>query len=127
MTNLTLEAASEGAWGMQVRARVDKKAGHRSQLARRRTRLGVQPADLFDLTLRDGGTGAIETFLNLTTKDSARRADRAAQGRIESGTRRRERDSAIRHRPTAHTGALTDADVWTNAKIDAGQECRGRR
>jgi len=74
--NLTLQAASEGAWGMQVRVRVDKKAVSDPNLVAVATRLGVQPADLFDLTVRDGGTGRTETFLNLTTKESARRADR---------------------------------------------------
>ena len=64
---------------MQVRARVDKKAGTDRQLIAVALRLGVQAADLFDLTLRDGGSGAVETFLNLTTKESARRADRCSK------------------------------------------------
>jgi hypothetical protein len=61
--NLTLEAASEGAWGMQVHVRVDKKPTTDPNLQAMAQRLGVQPADLFDLTMRDGGTGVIETFL----------------------------------------------------------------
>lgn len=61
---------------MQVRARVDKKAATDPNVIAVATRLGVLPADLFDLTVRDGGTGVTETFLNLTTKESARRADR---------------------------------------------------
>lgn len=112
--NLTLQAASEGAWGMQTRARVDKKAITDPNLIAVAARLGVQPADLFDLTVRDGGAGLIETFLNLTTRESARRADRvlAAESslvRIASSLVLPSNTS-----PTAHTGALTDADVWTN-------------
>jgi phage tail sheath protein FI len=65
--DLTLQARSEGAWGMQVRARVDKKAATDPNLIAVAQRLGVLPADVFDLTLRDAGTGSIETFLNLTS------------------------------------------------------------
>ncbi len=113
VSNLTLEAASEGAWGMQVRVRVDKKSPTDPNLQAVAQRLGVQPADLFDLTVRDGGTGAIETFLNLTTKESARRADRVLKAesslvRVASGVILPS-DTG----PSAHAGALTDADVWT--------------
>jgi hypothetical protein len=112
--NLTLEAASEGAWGMQVRARVDKKSIADPNLQAVAQRLGVLPADLFDLTVRDGGTGAIETFLNLTTKESARRADRVLKA--ESSLVRVASSVTLPSAtgPTAHSGALTDADVWTN-------------
>ena len=37
VTNLALEAAWEGAWGMQLRARVDKKAGTDPNLLRSRS------------------------------------------------------------------------------------------
>ena len=90
VTNLGLEAADRGAWGMQVRVRVDKKAATDPNLLAVAARLGVAAADLFDLTVRDGNTGAIETFLNLTTKESARRADRVlqAESRLVRVTRR---------------------------------------
>ena len=74
--NLSLEAANEGAWGQKVRVRIEKKAATDPNLAAAAARLGVAPADLFDVVVRDGNTGRIETFLNLTTKESARRADR---------------------------------------------------
>jgi hypothetical protein len=111
--NLTLEAASEGAWGMQVRARVDKRPSD-PNLQAAAQRLGVQPADLFDLTVRDGGTGEIETFLNLTTKESARRADRVLKA--ESSMVRVAASVTLPsvNGPAAHTGALTDSDVWTD-------------
>jgi uncharacterized protein len=112
--NLALEAASEGAWGMQARARVDKKPVSDPNLVAVAGRLGVLPADLFDLTVRDGGTGVIETFLNLTTKESARRADRVLK--TESSLVRVAGSVALPSAtsPAAHSGALTDADVWTN-------------
>lgn len=111
--NLTMQAASEGAWGMQVRVRVDKKAVSDPNLIAVATRLGVQPADLFDLTVRDGGTGLTETFLNLTTKESARRADRVLLA--ESTLVRVATTLPGNTSPTAHTGTVADADVWTDA------------
>src|SRR6476620_2600898 len=114
VTNLTLQATSAGAWGMQVRARVDKKSTTDPNLQAVAQRLGVQPADLFDLTFRDGGTASIETFLNLTTKESARRADRvlAAESTLAGVAGSVALPSVTG--PSAHTGALTDADVWTS-------------
>ena len=111
--SLTLQAASEGAWGMQVRARVDKKIVTDPNLIAVATRLAVQPADLFDLTIRDTGTGVTEIFLNLTTKESARRADRVLLA--ESNLVRVTTALPSNTSPSAHAGALTDADVWTSA------------
>jgi hypothetical protein len=117
--NLPLEAANEGAWGMQVRVRVDKKsdtdANADQNLQAVALRLGVQPTDLFNLMVRDGGTGFIESFLNLTSKESARRADRVLQAESTlvrvSSSLTLPSDTA----PSAHAGTLVDADVWTAA------------
>ena len=85
IANLTLEAATEGAWGMQLRVRVDKKAATDPNLAAAAARLGVAPADVFDLTSATAAPARIETFLNLTTKESARRADRVLADRVVAG------------------------------------------
>jgi phage tail sheath protein FI len=111
--NLTLEAANEGAWGMKVRARVQKKEPADPNLVAVAQRLGVLPEDLFDLIVRDGGAGVIETFINLTTKESARRADRVLKAestlvRVAGATTLPSATS-----PAKHSGALSDADVWT--------------
>ena len=76
-------------------------------------RLAVDPGDLFDLIVRDGGTRLVETFLNLTTKESARRADRVLSS--ESNLVRIAASLALpnNNSPGAHTGSLNDADVWT--------------
>ena len=67
---LKLVAASPGAWGSQLRARVkDSTAG--DDVAKT-LGPGIIGSDLFNLTLRDGATGATETFINLTVKPSAR-------------------------------------------------------
>ena len=111
VTNLGLEAADPGAWGMAVRVRVDKRAADANLLAVA-ARLGVAADDLFDLTVRDGNTGAIETFLNLTTKESARRADRVLQA--ESRLVRVTEGLPANTSPSAHDGTLTGPNVWTS-------------
>ncbi|WP_347351785.1 phage tail sheath C-terminal domain-containing protein [Intrasporangium sp.] len=112
VTDLPLEAASEGAWGQQVRVRVDRTTTDPGTVAVA-ARLGVAASDLFNLTVRDGATKQVETFLNLTTKESARRADRVLAA--ESGLVRVAASANLPQdtSPAAHSGALTDADVWT--------------
>ena len=68
---LKLEAANASAWGNKLRARVDDKVS--SEVA---ARYGLTAGDLFNLTLRDTGTGVTEKYLNVTVKDSPRRIDR---------------------------------------------------
>ncbi|MEQ1907473.1 MAG: phage tail sheath C-terminal domain-containing protein [Vicinamibacterales bacterium] len=113
VTNLGLEAASEGAWGMKLRVRIEKKAGTDPNLVAAAARLGVAAADLFDLIARDGNTGQIETFLNVTTKESARRIDRVLKN--ESSLIRATQAMPSNAAVSANTGTLTDADVWTDA------------
>jgi phage tail sheath protein FI len=110
--NLSLEAANEGAWGQKVRVRIEKKAAADPNLAAAAARLGVAPADLFDVIVRDGNTGRIETFLNLTTRESARRADRVLKN--ESSLIRSTQALPANTTPAAGAGTLADADVWTD-------------
>jgi phage tail sheath protein FI len=74
LTNVTLEAASAGAWGNNLRVRIDNKvAADPATLAL----LGVAAAtDLFNLTVRDTVRNVQETFVNVSVKESARRVDR---------------------------------------------------
>jgi phage tail sheath protein FI len=70
---VALEAANEGSWGANLRATVDVD-GISDETAQA---LGVDKADIFNLTVRDSGPGgATERFINLTVKESARRIDR---------------------------------------------------
>lgn len=71
LTNLDLVAASRGSWGNTLRVRIDDKVSE--DVA---TRYGLAKADLFNLTVRRGSDGALETFVNLTVKESPRRVDR---------------------------------------------------
>jgi len=65
-------AANEGKWGVGLRAIVDVD----NLSAEVATSMGVTKADLFNLTVRDTGTGQSERFLNLTVKPSPRRVDK---------------------------------------------------
>ena len=51
--NLSLEAANEGSWGNELRIRVDRQVKENDR-------------DLFNLTVLDAGTGALEVFRNLS-------------------------------------------------------------
>ncbi|WP_069163769.1 phage tail sheath C-terminal domain-containing protein [Nocardia altamirensis] len=70
-TKVGLLANSPGTWGNALLARVDDKVDQ--EVA---DDLGVDKADLFNLRVRLGPTGPLETFLNLTVEDTARRIDR---------------------------------------------------
>lgn len=58
--SLTLVAASPGAWGNQLRARIDHSV--RPALA------GEEASKMFNLFIRDGGTGMIEEFRNVSVE-----------------------------------------------------------
>lgn len=70
-----LEAANEGKWGMNLRANTDLDVSE--DVAKR---MGLEKADLFNLTVRDISPGGIsERFLNLSFEDSSRRIDKVLQ------------------------------------------------
>jgi len=73
--SLQFVAASEGLWGVHLRVAVDVDGVSAEAAAA----LGVDKADLFNLTVRDVGSGRAERYLNLTVKDSARRVDRVLE------------------------------------------------
>lgn len=76
---VAMEAASEGAWGVNLRAETDLNVS--ADVA---ANLGLAESDLFNLTVRDAGSGDTEKYLNLSFKESARRVDRvlAAQSAL---------------------------------------------
>jgi len=70
---LDLVAASEGRWGANLRVSVNKE-GISKEVA---TAIGVEQDELFNLKVRDARPGgAVESYANLTVKESARRIDR---------------------------------------------------
>ncbi|MBL0163863.1 MAG: phage tail sheath family protein [Xanthomonadales bacterium] len=66
------QAASEGRWGNGLRLEIDLKNVSDAAAAM----LGVTKAQLFNLSVRDAGSGRSERYLNLTAVDSPRRFDR---------------------------------------------------
>lgn len=77
---LKLRAADPGAWGNELRARIDHPADA-TAAASIAARHGLEADDLFDLTVEDAGSGARETFRNLTIRDDGgeRRVDRVLE------------------------------------------------
>jgi uncharacterized protein len=68
---LKLVASSPGPWADALLARVDHDVS--KDVA---TSFGLTEGDLFNLSVRLGEDGPLETFLNLTVKESPRRVDR---------------------------------------------------
>jgi hypothetical protein len=68
---LTFRAASKGAWGNGLRIRVDH--GVSAEVA---TAQGLSESDLFNLAVRDTGTGVTERFLNVSVKPGPRQVDK---------------------------------------------------
>jgi uncharacterized protein len=115
----TLVAANDGAWGNQLRAVVDHNVS--SEVA---TSFGLGPADLFNLAIRDIGTGVTEVFRNLTVKDSPNRIDNILnnQSSLVRST------GALTSVPTANSPPAsgktiwTDPNAWTPATAGSGQD-----
>ncbi len=72
LEELVLEAAYEGAWGNNLRARITAV----SEAPSWATDAGLTADDLFNLSVHDDGTGVTETFLNVSLAESRRRLDR---------------------------------------------------
>src|SRR5262245_38455407 len=68
---LKLEAATPGAWGNALRARVDDDVS--SDVA---VSYGLEAGALFNLTVRDMKTGATEQFRNVSIAESPRQVNR---------------------------------------------------
>jgi phage tail sheath protein FI len=100
-----LVAASEGDWGNKLQAVVDTNVS--DSVA---TQFGLTKSDLFNLTVRDGGTGVIETYRNLSVKDSPRRIDRALAA--ESTLVRS--SGALTSVPTPNPAPGAGKTVWTD-------------
>ena len=105
--SLDLEAASPGAWGNNLRARID--AAVSADVA---ARLGLTAADLFNVTVRDMATGTTERIVNLSVKESARRADRVLA--TESDLVRVSKPAALPGTavPSAHPAPAAGKSIW---------------
>lgn len=75
---LKLVAANEGAWGNQLRVRIEH-ADTASEGAA--TQQGLEVDDLFHLSIRDAGTGETEQFLNVSVVSGPRQIDKVLLNR----------------------------------------------
>ncbi len=74
VNGLPLMAASPGAWGNQLRVRIDHDVA--SDVAER---YGLALDRFFNLTVRDGSTQIIEQFRNLTVEESPRQVNKVLE------------------------------------------------
>lgn len=116
---LDLQAASPGTWGNRLRARVDRDVPSDLPWL---DAFGLTDADLFNLTVRDGGTGIIETFLNLTVAESPNRVDRVL-GRRSALVRAA--DPLPGSIPTAHDDPDPGDDIWDDDDLSSPVSTQG--
>ncbi|MCI0698655.1 phage tail sheath subtilisin-like domain-containing protein [candidate division KSB1 bacterium] len=109
LDTLNLEAAYEGAWGNFLRARVDHDVK------------GPEASSLFNLSIRDGLTGQIEQFRNVSVAlGHARQVDKVL---LNESRLARVRGTLPATRPAAHPEPQPGKDVWgdnnpaTNSKV----------
>jgi len=69
--SVTFEAANEGTWGNKLRVAVNHDVS--ADVA---SMQGLTSADLFNLTVRDTGTGVTEQYLNVSMKSGPRQVDK---------------------------------------------------
>ena len=105
----SLFAASEGSWGNALHAVVDNNVSPdvASQLGPT-----LAAADLFNLSVRDFGTGITETYRNLTVKDSPRRIDLVLP--VESTLVQVLSSSPFSAVPKASSAPAPGKTVWTD-------------
>ncbi|MDB5069143.1 MAG: phage tail sheath protein [Candidatus Eremiobacteraeota bacterium] len=108
---LTLEAAGEGSWGRNLRARVDALSGVKGLSGDQRNAiadgLGVSIGDVFTLTVHENG-GATEQFANVTVLPSIRRIDKI----LESSAFVRVAGAPGTAPPPPSAGDMPTKDPW---------------
>lgn len=104
---LNLEAAYAGAWGNGLRARVDHDTRDLEE--------GEAAASLFNLSIRDGKTGEVERFLNLSITSG--HPNEAKKALMKSNLVRLS-GALPNARPTAHAEPPAARDVWSDPDPD---------
>ncbi|MEL6764396.1 MAG: phage tail sheath C-terminal domain-containing protein [Cyanobacteria bacterium J06607_6] len=116
---LMLVAASPGAWGNYLRARIDHDVTDAVAL-----RLGLADAsELFNLTVRDTKTGVTEQFRNLSMKESPRRVDRVLENESDL-VRVDPPPTDSTSVPEAHNETPTDSNqtIWEDEETSSPSE-----
>jgi uncharacterized protein len=110
VNGLPLQAASEGSWGNALKVRITSNVS--PDVA---ARYGLATTDLFNLAVQDSATGAVESYLNLTVKDSPSRVDQVLEN---SSSLIVFQDGATLPTtvPTAHKAVpATGKTIWTDS------------
>ena len=122
---LSLKARSEGAWGNNLRARVEYPPSAMGQDAAKNLGMDVAKADrLFHLLVHDARIGATELFQNVTVAEGPRRVDRVLDSesslvRVETLPSQPADPNEPPPRPKEHDPA-SPQDMW--ADPPQGQE-----
>jgi phage tail sheath protein FI len=108
-----LAAASAGRWGNALRARIERPFEGLSDGPAREAaeRLEVGIADLFDLIVFDPENGRLESFRNLTARDSPR----AIGPVLEAESRLVRHAGGAAAAPASSGAAGADGDIWSKA------------
>ncbi len=110
VTGLSLEAASFGTWANLLRARIDQDV-----LQAAADNLGVPLSEVFNLTVRDGATGTIESFPNVTYVESPRRVDRVLENSSQFVRVTGDLPSAV----IAHGDPGPGDDIWDDPSLSS--------
>jgi uncharacterized protein len=106
--DLAFQAASEGSWSKDLRIRIDDNVS--AEVAQR---YGLAATDLFNLKVREKEGGTLETFLNVTVKESPRRIDRVLEN--ESALLRIPAGAALpANVPAKHADPGAGKTIWTD-------------
>jgi phage tail sheath protein FI len=100
VNGLSLQAANEGAWGNQLQARIDHEV------------IGTEAAILFNLSVRDGSTGNVEVFRNVTVQPNHPR--NVEQVLKNTSSLVRVSGALSESRPTAHAPVPPGRNIWQN-------------
>jgi uncharacterized protein len=120
IANLPLVAASPGAWGNQLRVRIDGDVPAEAAAA-----AGLAARDLFNLSVRDMARGTEETFAGVSVKESPRRVDRVlAAGSSLLRVHESLRLPASRS-PAAHLAAAPGSSAWERDRSSTGVAAEG--
>ncbi|MBF2065975.1 MAG: phage tail sheath family protein [Calothrix sp. C42_A2020_038] len=111
---LELTAASPGSWGNYLRARVDHDVPDDADAQQL---LGVDKADLFNLTVRDMKTGVTEIFRNLTVKESARRVDKVLANESQFVRTGEPTSTTV---PEKHNNPAAGKTIWEDDNASSG-------
>ncbi|MEX8521095.1 MAG: phage tail sheath family protein [Leptothrix sp. (in: b-proteobacteria)] len=107
---LTLQASSPGAWGNQLRVRIDAK---------------VDPSlagKAFNLIVRDMGTGQVEVFRNVSVGEGARQIDKVLsnQSRLVGIT-----GALPKSPPAPHDDPQPGEDIWKLDNLSTAAQTAG--